>query len=57
MIKIEGNDIRRGGEKIGWIEENDMFNEDGKKVGYLKDLVASSRPGVPHPELVAVEEQ
>jgi len=34
MIKIEGNDIRRGGEKIGWIEENDMFNEDGKKVGY-----------------------
>jgi len=34
MITIVGNDMRRGGEKIGWIEENDLYNEDGKKVGY-----------------------
>jgi len=35
MIKIIGNDVMRGGEKIGWIEENSIFDEKGKKVGYV----------------------
>ncbi|GEM_PF-391898 len=36
MIKIEGNDILRGGEKIGWIEGNDVRAHDGKKLGYFE---------------------
>ncbi len=52
MIKLQGNEIWRGGEKIGWIdghhifdrdgrklgafEENFVYNEDGKKVAYIQ---------------------
>lgn len=35
MIKISGNDIRRGGEKIGWIQGNDVYNHRGEKAGYF----------------------
>ncbi len=35
MIKIEGNDLRRGGEKIGWIEDRHVHARDGKKLGYF----------------------
>lgn len=34
MIKIVGNDITRGGEKIGWIEGNDIYDHNGHKLGY-----------------------
>ena len=34
MIKIVGNDITRGGEKIGWVEGNDVFDHNGHKLGY-----------------------
>ncbi|MBI5306166.1 hypothetical protein HZB04_01060 [Candidatus Wolfebacteria bacterium] len=36
MIKIISNDIIQDGEKIGWIRENDIFNESGRKIGYFK---------------------
>jgi hypothetical protein len=34
MIKIVGNEILRGGEKIGYIRENDIFEVGGSKIGY-----------------------
>lgn len=37
MITIKGNDIWRGGEKIGWISGNDIFNADGIKIGYFSE--------------------
>ncbi len=40
MIKIVGNDLWRGGEKIGWIEGNDVYSTavaaNGGKVGYYR---------------------
>jgi len=35
MLKIIGNDIYRGGEKIGWVESGHIFAKDGKKLGYF----------------------
>jgi len=35
MLKITGNDIRRGGVKIGWVDGNDIKNEEGRKLGYF----------------------
>ena len=35
MIKISGNDINRDGEKIGWIEGNDVRDLAGRKLGYV----------------------
>ena len=35
MIKIIGNEIWRGAEKLGWVAENDVFDEKGKKLGYF----------------------
>ena len=37
MIKIEGKDIWRGGEKIGWTEGNHVWDHAGKKIGYFED--------------------
>ncbi len=34
MIKIVGNDIIQNGQKIGWLSDNDIFNQSGEKVGY-----------------------
>ena len=34
MIKIVGNDVMRGGEKIGWVEGHDIFDRNGRKLGY-----------------------
>lgn len=34
MIKIIRNDIMNGGEKIGYIRGNDIFNVGGNKIGY-----------------------
>lgn len=35
MIKIIGNDIWRGNDKIGWVRGNDILDEDGRKIGYF----------------------
>lgn len=35
MIKISGNDIKREGEKIGWIEGNDVRDMSNRKLGYV----------------------
>lgn len=37
MIKIAGNDIMRSGEKIGWVEGNDVRARDGKKLGWFEE--------------------
>lgn len=34
MIKIFGNDLMRGSIKIGWLEGNDILDENGRKLGY-----------------------
>jgi len=36
MIKIVGNDIWRGSDKIGWIQDEKIFSHDGKKLGYFE---------------------
>lgn len=36
MIKIIGNDIMRGGEKIGYFSGNDIYSYEGKKLGYFE---------------------
>lgn len=37
MIKFVGNELWRGGQKIGWIEGNHVRAHDGKKLGYFDD--------------------
>ena len=37
MIKIVGNDIWRGGEKVGWVDGDYVRDRDGKKLGYFQD--------------------
>ena len=37
MLKIRENDIYRGGEKIGYIRRNDLFDRDGDKLGYWSE--------------------
>lgn len=44
MIKIVGNDMMRGGEKLGYFRENDIYDRSGKKLGYYQenDIYAAS---------------
>ncbi|MBU4348228.1 hypothetical protein KJ671_01835 [Patescibacteria group bacterium] len=35
MIKIIGNDITRGGVKIGWVESSNIRDNSGRKLGYF----------------------
>jgi 4-fold beta-flower domain-containing protein len=35
MIKIIGNDITRGGVKIGWVESTNIRDQSGRKLGYF----------------------
>ncbi|MGB7957430.1 MAG: 4-fold beta flower protein [Minisyncoccia bacterium] len=37
MVKLIGNDVWRGSEKIGWIEGDYVRDRDGKKLGYFQD--------------------
>ncbi len=37
MIKIVDNDIMRNGEKIGYLEGDDIYNHEGKKLGYFAE--------------------
>jgi len=34
-----GNDILRGGKKIGWLRGNDIYDWNGKKLGYYHDSI------------------
>jgi len=36
MIKIVGNDIKRDGEKIGWIDGNDIRDMSNRKLAFVK---------------------
>lgn len=36
MIKIIGNDIKRDGEKIGWIDGNDVRDMSNRKLAFVK---------------------
>ena len=36
MIKIIGNDIKRDGEKIGWIEGNDVRDMSNRKLAFVR---------------------
>jgi len=36
MLKLQGNDIYRGPDKIGWLQENHIFDRTGKKIGYFE---------------------
>ena len=36
MINVEGKSCKRGGEKIGWLADNDVFDKNGKKLGYFE---------------------
>lgn len=47
MVKIIGNDIWRGGQKIGYIDGNSrVFAHDGKKLGYFQDKYVYNQEGV-----------
>jgi hypothetical protein len=37
MIQIYGNDIKRAGVKIGWIEGDHIYDYTGKRIGYFGD--------------------
>ncbi len=45
MIKIEGKDLWRGGQKIGWIDGHHVFARDGKKLGYFDDRYVYNMEG------------
>ena len=45
MIKLIGNDIWRADKKIGWMEENHVFNYEGKRVGYYEDKYVYNEDG------------
>jgi hypothetical protein len=36
MVKLIGNDVWRGSEKIGWIEGDYVRDRDGKRLGYFQ---------------------
>ena len=37
MIKIVGNNIWRGGEKIGWLQDDNVYSHENRKIGYFSD--------------------
>lgn len=45
MIKIDGDHLWRGGQKIGWIEGHHVYAEDGKKLGYFDERYVYSEEG------------
>lgn len=45
MIKIEGNDIWRNGQKVGWIDSNHIRAHDGVKLGYFEGNYVHSNDG------------
>ncbi len=45
MINVSGHDLFRGGQKIGYIQNNDIFSHDGKKVGFVDGSHVFNRDG------------
>jgi hypothetical protein len=37
MIEIIENDIRRGGKKVGFVRDDDIYDEQGHKRGYFSE--------------------
>ena len=37
MIHVSGNEIYRGGKKIGNLRGNDVWSYDGNKMGYIEE--------------------
>ncbi len=37
MIKIIDNDLWRNAQKIGWLERNRIFDENGREAGYYDE--------------------
>lgn len=46
MLKIIENDIYRGSTKIGYVQDNDVFDSRGSKVGYFSDNDIYGRNGM-----------
>lgn len=45
MLKIVGNDVYRGAEKIGYFEGNDLYDHEARKVGYFSGNDVYDRNG------------
>jgi len=45
MIKIVGQELWRGGEKIGYIEGVHVYAHDGRKLGYFEDKFVYNEEG------------
>jgi len=45
MIKIDGDHLWRGGQKIGWVEDRHVRAEDGKHLGYFDESHIYSEEG------------
>lgn len=45
MVKIIGNDILRSGQKIGWINGNDIMDGGGRKIGWFTSNDIFDREG------------
>ena len=45
MVKIDGNNVYRGGDKIGFISGNYIYDHDGNKIGYFEDNYVYDREG------------
>ena len=37
MIQIEGRKFTRDGEGIGWVDGSQVYDSDGRNVGYFED--------------------
>lgn len=45
MIKLEGNEIWRAGEKIGYLEGKSIHRHDGQKLGFFEENVVYEEEG------------
>ncbi len=45
MVKLIGNYIWRGGEKVGWIDGNHVRDYEGKRLGYFQDKYVYNMDG------------
>ena len=45
MVKLIGNDIYRGGQKIGWLEGNHVRDRAGNRVGYFEENFVYNKDG------------
>ena len=59
MIKIIGNDISKNGQKIGWIQSDDIYDSSGRKLGYYSgnDIYNSSGTKIGYVEGGSIKKQ